>query len=149
MLVAVFLQSFLSACMYQWENTRKIWKDVGGRAGRLVRLVYFFPLLLLHAYTEIRKSPTVVNWVKAYFSLLPPCDSAFFSMATVTLTVSGEEYGRGIQVNLSQRNCTFLRGSKISCPAVALSSEQILLMKAAESSPREPHMRYNTGLYWQ
>lgn len=130
--MAVFLQSLLSACMYQQENTRKIWKDVGGRAGRFV---YFFSLLHLHACTEMRKSPTVVNWVQAYFSLLPPCDSAFFSMATVTFTVSGEEYGRAILVNLSQRNCTFLRGSKISCPAVGLTSEQILLIKLQSLSP--------------
>lgn len=38
-----------------------------------------FYLLLLHTCTEIRKSPAVVNWVKACFSFLAPCDSAFFS----------------------------------------------------------------------
>lgn len=65
-------------------------------------------LLLLHVCTEIRKSPAAIfSWVKACFSLLPPCHSAFVSMAGRTHTVSGEESGRGIQANLSQRNCTF------------------------------------------
>lgn len=70
-------------------------------------LVYFL-LLLLHACTEIRKCPSIVNWVKACLSLLPPCDSAFFLMAGRTHTVYGEEYGRGVQVNLSQKELHFL-----------------------------------------
>lgn len=75
------------------------------RHGGKICLIFF--LSLLHPCTEIRKSPARVNWVKACFSLLPPCDSALFLMAGRTHTVSGEEYGRGVQADLLQRNCPF------------------------------------------
>lgn len=105
-------------------------KDLEGcrRHGRKMCLIFY--LLLLHTCTEIRKSPAVVNWVKACFSLLEPCDCLLqHALARRTYTVSGEGYGRGNQANLSQRNCTFFR-YKISYAA----PDSFFLVKGALKS---------------